>query len=413
MKSLVTRSFPAVIAVGLLFNATQAGAQTPHPGMPAAPLAGGYPAMEGGGQYMDASGRPIVLPASYCEPGMGGGYCPEGGYGACGPGEGYADFGGYSMPDQCGPHYFDVAIQTVFLKGEDLFEDVQPFGAIGADGPDEAPRILDPQNSFDEYEAGWQIAARYDIGPLSVLEGTYMGIYDIGFTESVTASQVSPFIPFGLTTVFSDYGVNIDPTLGLDQGETYTLNYQSDLQSTEFSYRRYWVGNNPRISGTYLAGARYIRMTEELTFSALALDELSEPVNTSLLWDSENDMVGFQFGGDAWIQLRQGLRIGNETKVGIYNNRYRFRRLVNTANEAFNFDISTKDDQIAFAGESSLDMVADILPSFSIRAGYRALYMNSLVTAGNNVNPDITTTALLTQADAVYHGFQAGLEYIY
>jgi hypothetical protein len=59
-------------------------------------------------------------------------------------------------------------------------------------------------------------------------------------------------------------------------------------------------------------------------------------------------------------------------------------------------------------------MVADILPSVSIRGGYQVLYLNSLVTVGNNIDPvDVTSTVLYTQADALYHGFRGGIEYIW
>ena len=84
--------------------------------MPASPLAGGAAAM--GGSYMDAHGNPIVMPASYSEPAArtatryGGGACGGGGD----PGAAYVDFGGYG-PDQCGPYYFDIAVQTVYLDG--------------------------------------------------------------------------------------------------------------------------------------------------------------------------------------------------------------------------------------------------------------------------------------------------------
>lgn len=373
--------------------------------MPAAPLAGGNAAA--GGAYMDARGNPIIMPANYCQDcgpyGAYGGMCPDGAY-ACGD-EGYADFGGASFPDQVGPHYFDVAVEGVALLGEDIFEDVPALGSIGVAGP----LILQPEDLNDEYNYGWQIHARYDLGPLSVLEGTYMGLYDIDFDETVRSVDVAPGgVDFQLNFVGSDYGIT--PILGVDEGSVYNVNYQSDLQSTELSYRRYWVGWNPRISGTYLAGFRYLRLTEDLNFNAVALGG-----NSNLFWGNSNDLVGAQFGGDAWIGLRQGLRLGIDSKAGIYNNRYEFAHSTAIPDPAVtNVDFHADGNQVAFAGETRLDLVADVLPSFSIRGGYRVLYLNSLVTVGNNINPDnITSTAVLTQADALYHGFHAGLEYIW
>ena len=45
-----------------------------------------------------------------------------------------------------------------------------------------------------------------------------------------------------------------------------------------------------------------------------------------------------------------------------------------------------KDDHVAFIGEGSVDVVADILPSVSLRVGYEVLFLNELVLAGDNFN---------------------------
>jgi hypothetical protein len=401
MKSLFNRSAAALVAAGLAWGpAGRSFAQAP--GMPASPLAGGNAAATGQA-FMDAHGNPIVMPASYGQPAAGyGGMCPE----ACYGDSGEVDFGGYSSPDQCGPHYFDVAVMGVALTSEDAFQDVPAFGSVGAGGP----LILDPQAAFDDTEIGWQIAARLDFGPLSVLEATYMGLYDIGFHEQAFSVELDPEgDDFTLASVFSEFGLGtlID---GLDEGSIYTLDYESDLQSTELSYRRYWVGYNPRISGTYLAGFRYIRMTEDLNFDAVALLG-----NSSLEWSTDNDLVGAQLGGDGWICLRQGLRLGSEAKAGIYNNRFKYRHVTNIPDpDITNVAFSTDGNQIAFAGEATVDLVADILPSISIRGGYRVLYLNSLLTVGNNIDAaDVASTNVFTQADALYHGFHGGIEYIW
>ncbi|MCA9231794.1 MAG: hypothetical protein KDA57_14180 [Planctomycetales bacterium] len=387
------------------------------PGMQrqASPLAGG-PAAAYGDQFMDAQGNPIIMPASYCQscPGPAGGYCPScpGDFGAAG---GYGDpmavdFGGYGN-DQCGPHYFDIAVDSIFLKPNEALDGVGPLISVGA-----GQNFIDPASGTAEYEPGWRIAARYDLGPLSVFEGTYMGLYDIGFTNQIrsvdaTVAAGLPSQDFQLFTVFSNFGIPT-PIDGLDDGSVYTLGYQSDIQSTELSYRRYWTGFNTRVTGTLLLGARYLRMTEDFTFNAVAFAG-----DSSLLTTSENDLVGFQFGGDGWLCLRQGLRIGAEAKAGVYNNRYKLGKTANFAevgNAPDDFAVVTEGNQVAFAAESGVTMVADILPSWSIRGGYQVLYLNSLATVASSIDPtNIGSTAISTQGDALYHGFHGGLEYIW
>ena len=116
----------------------------------------------------------------------------------------------------------------------------------------------------------------------------------------------------------------------------------------------------------------------------------------------------------------QGLRIGGETKAGFYNNHFTFRHATAIPDpDITNNDTTFKGDEPAFAGEASIDLVADILPSFSIRAGYQALYFNRLTTIGNNIHPDEFIDGVadanfpLTHADVIYHGWHAGLEYIW
>jgi hypothetical protein len=401
MKSFFNRSTAAMVAAALACGAgAKVSAQAPA-NFPAAPLAGGQAAYQGG-SYENAYGESIVMPASYNAPGPGyGEMCQPG----CEYGDsGYADCGGYGTPDQCGPHYFDIAANAVFLQSDRSFRDVPPLGSIGVAGP----TILDASDLNDGYEPGWEIAARLDLGPLSVFEATYMGIYDLGFNTSVSSVNVANGVDFQLNSVFSEYGVF--PIDGLDEGSVYNVDYQSDLQSTEFSYRRYWVGHNPRISGTYLAGFRYVRMTEEMGFDATAL--LGD---SSIDWDSTNDLVGAQLGGDGWIALRQGLRFGGEAKGGIYNNRFKYGHQTNIPDpDITNVDFHADGNQVAFIGEAKIDLVADILPSISLRGGYRVLYMSSLMTVGNNIDPtNVASTAVNSQGDAVYNGFHGGIEYIW
>ena len=390
----------------------QAGGFGPQaaPPLPASPLAGGMPAT--GGAYMDVHGRPVVLPASYCQS------CPPA-YGGGAMGAGYGDpmavdFGGYAQ-EQCGPHYFDVSVGVLFLQGEDFFEGVGPFTAPNGIGTPE--RVNDPQAGFGEYEPGWEIALRYDIGPLAVLEAAYFGSYDISFSESaqsdfLTDPNVSP-----LFSVFSNFGVS--PIAGIEDGIMQSVDYNADLQSTQINYRRYWVGNSSSVSGTYVLGARYWRFTDDFSFSSQAVD--APTLATALLqWSGENDLVGFHFGGDAWACLRQGLRIGLEGTAGVYNNRFKISNsgTFNTATLTPPDDYANDLDgnQVAFATEAKASFVADILPSWSLRGGYRVLYLSSLATAENNIQqtiPEASAPSFSTQRGLLFHGFEGGLEYIW
>ena len=375
----------------------------------ASPLAGG-PAAAGGDQFIDAHGNPIIMPASYMGPG--GGYCPPGPADMCAYGDPMAvDFGGYSQ-DQIGPHYYDVTFGAVFIMPETLFDGVGPLASVTA-GPN-APRILDPSDSIDDYTPGWQIGFRYDLGPLSVFEANYMGVYDFGFNQRVSSVDVTTNPPgqdFQLFTVFSNFGVPT-PLDGVDDGSVYALEYDSDLQSTELSYRRYWVGHSPRVSGTYLLGFRYVRMTERLDFDIEALGGDSD-----LVWATANDVLGFQLGADGWLGLRQGLRIGCEGKAGVYNNRFEFTGtgdFPNVGTSPADYSVTTDGNQVAFVGEAGVNVVADILPSWSLKGGYHVYYLDNLATVAGNIDRSSFIPAVVnSESDVLYHGFSASAEYIW
>ena len=385
----------------------------------ASPLAGG-PAAAAGGQFVDVRGNSIVMPASYaecmpgCAPGMGGDMC--GGYG----GDPMAiDFGGYSE-DQIGPHYFDVAFDVVYVTPDELFTaNVPAFTSLGVGfNPGETVNPFnDPSGEEDSYKPGWRIAVRYDLGPLSVFEAAYTGVYDLDFDTTAVSSQLGANLPNQLFSIFSQYG--FDPAgfiSELDEAEIQRLEYDSDLQSTELSYRRYWVGNSSRVSGTWLLGARYMRLSEDLIFTSQNFD-FSESGLVS--FNTQNDLVGFQLGGDGWLGLRQGLRVGAEGKAGVYNNRFKFDSGTTVTSTPANLQPQEEGNQVAFVGEAGVSVVADIYPSWSIRGGYHVYYMNEMILVGDNISTTQFASVPVNQPDlsvdghALYHGFSAGLEYIW
>ncbi|MEQ8210849.1 MAG: hypothetical protein RH917_13565 [Lacipirellulaceae bacterium] len=414
------------VAVAQINQAQYFGAGQPTDGsvpmMAAAPLAGG-PSAARGSEFVDAHGKPIVLQTNYaqgCPTGdcyggdFYGGDCYGGDcYGACPAGAGagmgdgvYADFGGYGQ-DQIGPHYFDVSVDAVFLRADELLQGAPAITAVGIGV--NSPRINSLDAMSTDYEPGWRISGRLDLGPLSVFEATYMGLTDIDVNNRVVSSVVTEQL-LGVSTpnfLFTPASADASAVLipALDAAEVHDLNFQSELHSSELTYRRYWVGHNPRFSGTYLLGARYVRNTQDFTFAASG-----GTAGGAVNWNSENDLVGAQFGGDMWIGLRQGLRFGLEGKSGIYNNRFKFSN-TNTFGAG---SAASEGNQIAYIGEFGAQMVADIWPSVSLKGGYQVLYMNSLVNVANNIDGvDFVTNAVNTQGDALYHGFNAGLEYIW
>lgn len=371
------------------------------------------------GEYMTAYGDSVVVPAGFHGP-IHPGAMPGGAYGnQCDPyGGGYPDpsLDLYGMPnygaDQSGPHYFDFSAEALYWSRVETAEPDLAFATQGLGGD----VVLSTADlSFDE-EAGVRLVGRYDIGPVSMIEISYSGLYEWGDRAEFQSGAFDLFSPF------SDFGN--DPAGGIGLTETdlanfASLEYRSELHNAEISYRHYWVGWHPRVTGTWLAGFRYTRLSEDFFYgTATQTGSHLSQVQT------ENDLTGFQAGGDMWITVRQGIRIGGQGKAGLYNNRAEqnthLTAEINGVNTVNRFE-GVKGDRLAFLTEGNVSMVADITPSFSFRAGYDVLFINTVALAANNFNNDNEvffgagprTAILVEEGSVIYHGANAGFEYVW
>jgi hypothetical protein len=418
---------------------------------------GQAPPPNGGGGLIDPYGNASGAPSGYGgqwhegwggpqEPSMPGGFTGPLPMGAGGtdPPHGYDlmnDVGveGF-LVDQRGPHYFDIRAEAVYLQRDETFSRDIDFTSRDIGPPLGAGEIVLSSGDLDfDRELGFRVLGRYDIDPLAVFEFGYTGIFGYETSATATSDQnelFSLFSQFGNNPV--TVGLAGGPMVQTERGSRQSISMESDLQSAELSYRRYWVGWIPRVSGTLLAGFRYTKMNESFSFNTVGstLEPPGGPPATlDYHLDADNNLAGFQAGGDMWIGLIQGLRLGGEGKVGLYNNHYTLTNRINEfpavavpgpldpAVPDILFEPERfRDNQPAMIAEASVDLVADILPSWSLRVGYEVLFINSVVLAGDNFNT-ASPFGLPGQAarvpfvddqnDLFYHGGHAGLEYIW
>jgi hypothetical protein len=414
---------------------------------------------EGVGQqssYVDSYGNPLIEPAGYNQQcGCGGGGCGcNGCNGNCGGG---GCNGGYYGPDQCcgggynsgtdpaigyelmndvgmegdvqdqrGPHYFDFRAEAVYLHRNKTFSQDIDFTSLNVGN---TVVLSSGDLDFDD-QPGFRLIGRYDICPLAVVEFGYTGVF--GWESEATVNDPTNNLyslfsrPAPGTGLFGTdpIGVNIPggPMPESERASQHRISLDSDLQSAEISYRRYWLGYSPRISGTLLAGFRYTKLEDNFQFSTVG--STAEPL-AALTYNEncDNNLAGFQAGGDIWISLTQGLRIGSEVKAGIYNNHYSLTNRITTIPTGTtppSLLEELDDNKAAFLTEGSVDLVADVLPSVSLRVGYEVLFMDSLVLAGDNFNQTspygnqgTRVPFVVDDGELFYHGAHAGIEYIW
>jgi hypothetical protein len=331
--------------------------------------------------------------------------------------------------EQCGPHYFDVRMEAVWMTRDETFRAPIDFTSLNVDGP----IVLSSTQLDFETETGFRILGRYDVGPLSVIEFGYWGLENLDARASFTDPDPVDPNTGNLYSLFTDFVRNpalLPPDVTTPGGSlpwtersvTHSISLESELHTGEFNYRRYWVGFNPMVSGTLLAGFRFTRLREDFLFAA------SGEARGEYLESIKNDMAGFQTGGDVWLHIRQGVRIGAEGKVGLMNNHYTLDNTFSTnpvAGTPPDFTEHFEKDIPALIVDASADVVWDVCPSWSVRAGYEILFLNSVLLAGENFNTGTVYNGVPgvflpqrvpfvnDQGDAFYHGAHLGAEFIW
>lgn len=191
-------------------------------------------------------------------------------------------------------------------------------------------------------------------------------------------------------------------------GTIYQVNYSSELISAELNLRRRW---NECL--TMLAGFRYIEFNDDFVASAIA------PVVEEMYQiDADNQMYGFQVGGDAeLINCGGPFHIDSLVRLGVfYNNadQSTYAPALTPLIPATVDRISARADDAAFMAEIGLRGVFELSNDLSVYGGYHILWLDGIALA-----PDqIPVTDMLAPGSAVldtggtlyFHGATVGLQ---
>ena len=371
----------------------------------------------------------------YGDPGMGfeSGYgCDEcGGYGgdcpSCG-GWGNGQLGGGGMGfghlmaglgqcgpyenGECGPRWFDVHAEALYWKRDNISRPVD-FTSDGVAGNAPPFVVLSTRSlDFDE-EPGFRVTVRFEVGAISAIEVGYFAIFDMTAEAHATSDLDNLF------SVFSDFG---NPPFfpgfaETDQATFHSIRYRTDLQNAEINWRRQWVSVGGRLHGSTLAGARYLRLTESLRHITRAdTGAMDYYVGT------ENNLYGFQIGGDIWACTLPGLMIGGEAEVGVFGVQAKQNTKINASSLTDPLLEEAQGDDVAMVAEGGPLVIWQVTPRWTARAGYQFLYVDGVALAPENFNtraPFVSSPGLPRRVKvnhngaALYHGATAGFEYIW
>jgi hypothetical protein len=319
----------------------------------------------------------------------------------------------YNESGCCGPHWFDVHAEVVFLR-RDSQAPFWVYSKIITDPFDPGiPALTSADVQFDEFEPSFRITGTTQTGPGSNLEFTYLGLNDYSQTAQVADEAGNLF------AVFDNFGqFPSEPLEGFHEADFQEIKLDTSFFSLELNYRRRWVGPTCLLQGSWLIGIRYFQLQDRLRFFSTDVDE-DEPtlmVDAVYTAKTRNYMTGFQLGGDIWACVLPGLHVGLDLKAGLYGNNLK----VDNNAESVDMDDRTPffapetlgKDKVSFVGEVGAIITYQLSHQFTLRGGYQMVFVEGVATAEDNFNPEITERVpFINDGDSLfYDGFTAGLE---
>lgn len=254
--------------------------------------------------------------------------------------------------------------------------------------------ILNATNLEFDHRAVPRVHLMYETACCWGIEGGFFGI-DSWSTHGQGGNSpvlTGPGLPF--------------PSTG--PGTIYQVNYSSELISAELNLRRRW---NECL--TMLAGFRYFEFNDDFLASATApvVEEMYEI-------DADNQMYGFQVGGDAELINRGGpFHIDSLVRLGVfYNNadQSTYAPALTPLIPATVDRISARADDAVFMAEIGLRGVFELSNDLSIYGGYHILWLDGIALAPDQIPvTDMLapgSASLDTGGTLYFHGATVGLQ---
>ncbi len=302
------------------------------------------------------------------------------------------------------PRWYDIYADALYMKRDTISRRVN-FMSDGAGGP----IVLSSDSLTFNEEIGFRVGGQIQVGNGNVLEAHYMGTFNWDSRAQVTDAGGN------LYSTFSDFGLSpIGGFQDTDQASFASIDYSTNFHSVEMNYRQRWMAPNPRLQGSWLFGVRFFELSETFRHQITAAAGWTD-YNVS----TYNAMTGFQVGGDLWLTIMPGLRVGAEMKGGLYGNRAKQGTVLSAASIATPVVESAKSRGVAFLGEAQVEAIWRISHRWTFRAGYEFLYIDSVALAIENFNdgpPFVVgqrTVMINDGGDAFYHGGFAGFEWMW
>lgn len=253
------------------------------------------------------------------------------------------------------------------------------------------------------------------------IEGVYFGVARDNNTAAIRDNTTNAYnTPGNLFSPFGGFGSS--PILGVDYNNFAQIQYTSALYGAELYLRRKVPVSPPgKLSTSILFGVRYTGLPETFDYDTVSNVIASGAVVTngavnSIHVATTNEMVGPEIGALFEFYADNRWWINVDMRAAIMNNHaHQTTTYTNVNNGTTNVYTGTQtENHTAFAEEISVNALYRWSLHFTTQIGYRALWMQELALAPDNLNTDLEMlklgpAQLNHSSTTLYHGPYAGV----
>ncbi len=274
-----------------------------------------------------------------------------------------------------------------------------------------------------DFEPAGRLLVGHTFNECFQIEGTYFGVTQDNSTSAVFDN--TPNAHGGMGNLFSPFGgFGGTPILGLDFNNFAQIHYTSSLFGAELNIRRKVPVSPPgKLSTSIIFGVRYTGLPETFDYDTTSDVTKAGTIvpngeSNSIHVATTNEMVGPQIGALFEFYVDNRWWVNVDMKAAIMNNHaHQTTTYTNVDNGTTTAFTGTRtEDHTAFAEEFAVSAVYRWSLHFTTQIGYRALWMQDVALAPDNLNTNIdflTTGAAQAQLNhtltTLYQGPFAGV----
>lgn len=342
-------------------------------------------------------------------------------FGSCGCGDGSCGAPACCAP--CAPRWYVGAYGLIMAR------DSSVHSTFSFDTASEDVQFTDSKNLDSGFSGGFAtVVGHYFNCGCNAIEGVYWG----WFPEDVATFTFAGNAAGNLNGIFNwdslTYnGVTMDTLV--DNAQVHALFRENDAQNVEVNLLSFSSNNGGPVRFTTLAGFRYFRFHDRLTFRADANDTGFSGEVDEVFYDINlvNNLLGFQIGGVGSYCVGQRWSFNGGAKVGLFANHIEHTSQIggtagtavinNGPNAGRAFFVDNSKNDTSFIAEIFAGVGYSITPNWTASFGYRALAITGLALPTDQIFPDLRgindVETIESQSSVILHGAFIGAQYCF